>query len=85
MALIGREVQHPDHLFNSTFKTLNTLFIRAEIADFEIKPYRFYASEMILKSKGLKRIFVRLVQFCIRQVEKIFPLVSFGYIVDAKL
>jgi 2-polyprenyl-3-methyl-5-hydroxy-6-metoxy-1,4-benzoquinol methylase len=85
MALIGREVQHPDHLFNSTFKTLNTLFIRAEIANFEIKPYRFYASEMILRNKGFKKIFVKFVQFCIRQVENIFPLLSFGYIVDARL
>jgi 2-polyprenyl-3-methyl-5-hydroxy-6-metoxy-1,4-benzoquinol methylase len=48
MATIGREVQHPDHLHNYTFKTLHTMCIRAGFKHWQIVPYRFYATEMIL-------------------------------------
>lgn len=82
---IGREVQHPDHLHNFTFKILNTLCLRAGFRDWEIVPYRFYATEMILQSRGMRRSFVVLVERCIRAVERFFPLLSFGYIVRAKL
>lgn len=85
MGAIGREVQHPDHLHNFTFKTLNTLCLRAGFSSWEIQPYRFYATEMILASKGLKRVAVILVQGVIRVVERLFPLLSFGYIVRARM
>jgi 2-polyprenyl-3-methyl-5-hydroxy-6-metoxy-1,4-benzoquinol methylase len=85
MGMIGREVQHPDHLHNFTFKTLNTMCLRAGFHSWEIIPYRFYATEMVLASTGTKRIFVRLVQACIRGVERIFPLLSFGYIVRIRV
>ena len=51
----------------------------------EIIPYRFYATEMILASSGLKKRFVTLVQGCIRVVERCFPLLSFGYIVRVRI
>lgn len=82
---IGREVQHPDHLHNFTFKTLNTLCMRAGFQEWEIVPYRFYATEMILKSRGMHRLLVVLVEKCIRLVERIFPLLSFGYVVHARI
>lgn len=82
---IGREVQHPDHLHNFTFKILNTLCQRAGFEEWEIIPYQFYATEMILQTRGMRRGFVILVQQCIRVVERLFPLLSFGYIVRAKL
>lgn len=82
---IGREVQHPDHLHNFTFKTLNTLCLRAGFRDWEIVPYRFYATEMIMQSRGARRGFVVFVERCIRAVERMFPLLSFGYIVRARL
>ena len=82
---IGREVQHPDHLHNFSFKILNTLCERAGFSDWEIVPYRFYATEMILQSKGVRRVFVIFVERCIRVVERLFPLLSFGYIVRATL
>ena len=81
MGMIGREVQHPDHLQNFTFKTLNTMCMRAGFDSWEIVPYRFYATEMILAATGPKRLFVKFVQACIRGVERLFPLLSFGYIV----
>ena len=82
---IGREVQHPDHLHNFSYKILNTLCMRAGFKDWEIVPYRFYATEMILASHGMRRAFVIFVERCIRVVERFFPLLSFGYIVRAKL
>ena len=85
MGTIGREVQHPDHLQNFTYKTLNTMCMRAGFQSWEIIPYRFYATEMILASSGAKKRFVGLVQGCIRVVERCFPLLSFGYIVRARI
>lgn len=82
---IGREVQHPDHLHNFSYKILNTLCVRAGFTHWEIVPYRFYATEMILASHGVHRAFVVLVERCIRIVERLFPLLSFGYVVRARL
>ena len=82
---IGREVQHHDHLHNFTFKILNTLCLRAGFKSWEIIPYSFYATEMILNSSGVKRVFVSLVERSIKLVERLFPLLSFGYIVRIKL
>ena len=85
MGIIGREVQHPDHLHNFTYKTLNTVCLRAGFRSWEIIPYRFYATEMIMASTGAKKLFVRFVQSCIRLVERCFPLLSFGYIVRIRV
>lgn len=85
MGAIGREVQHPDHLHNLTYKTLNTQCLRAGFESWEIVPYHFYATEMILASTGAKKMFVKLVQACIRGVEWCLPLLSFGYIVRIRV
>lgn len=82
---IKREVQHPDHLHNFSYKILNTLCLRANFQEWEIIPYHFYATEMIMKTQGLRRLFVVSIERCIRGVERLFPLLSFGYIVRAKL
>ncbi|MCX7379861.1 MAG: methyltransferase domain-containing protein [Alphaproteobacteria bacterium] len=81
LGMIGREVQHRDHIHVFSFKTLNTMCIRSGFADWEIIPYKFYATEMILQSTGTKRLVVRGVQWAIRVVERLFPLLSFGYVV----
>lgn len=85
MGLMGREAQHPDHLYNFTFKTLNTACLRAGFARWKITPYHFHATEMILRSHGLKRRGTRLAASFIRRAETAFPLLSFGYIVRADL
>ena len=85
LGTIGREVQHPDHLHIFSYKILNTLCMRANFQDWEIIPYRFYATEMILQSNGMQKILVIVVERFIRLVEKMFPLLSFGYVVHAKL
>lgn len=85
LGVTGREVQHHDHLHNFTFKILNTLCLRTGFKSWEIIPYRFYATEMILNSSGVKRVFVTLVERSIRLVERFFPLLSFGYILHISL
>lgn len=85
LGLIKREVQHHDHLHNFTYKILNTLCIRSGITSWDIIPYRFYATEMILNSTGAKRALVVLVERAIRLVEYLFPLLSFGYIVRIRV
>jgi hypothetical protein len=85
MGLFGREVQHPDHLANFSYKLLNTLCLRAGLQSWEIRPYRFYATEMFLSSRGAKRAAAMGVQSAIRLVERGFPLLSFGYVVTARL
>jgi hypothetical protein len=85
LGCIAREVQHPDHLANFSYKILNTLCLRAGFEEWKIIPYRFYATEMILQSRGVRRIFVVCVERCIRVVERMFPLLSFGYVVHVRL
>jgi hypothetical protein len=85
MGSIGREVQHHDHLHNFTYKILATLCTRAGFPAWQIVPYRFYATEMILASRGARRLAVQAVEAGIRAVERCFPLLSFGYIVQARL
>lgn len=85
LGIIGREAQHPDHLLTSTYKTLNTLCRKSGAKDWKILPYRFYATEMLLSSSGLKRQVVRLIEKAVRIVERLFPLRSFGYVVRISL
>lgn len=85
LATIGREAQHQDHLLSSTYKTLNSLCLRAGFTGWEIIPYRFYATEMLMQSRGAKKLVVRLVEKVVRAVERVFPLRSFGYILRIRL
>jgi len=85
LGVISREVQHPDHLHNFTFKILHTLCLRAGFERWELRPYRFYATEMILNSRGGKRLAATGAEKFIRGVEWCFPLLCFGYIVDVQI
>ncbi len=85
MGMIGREIQHPDHLHYFSYKILNTLCKKAEFQNWEIIPYHFSSTEMILKLSGIKKIIVQLIEKSISFIEKLFPLLSFGYIVNIKI
>lgn len=85
LGLLKREVQHPDHLHNFTFKTLNTICSRANFEHWEIIPYRFFATEMILTNKGLLRTAAIIAEKLIRLLERVFPALSFGYVIIAKV
>jgi hypothetical protein len=86
--LIGamrRESTHQDHLCIFSFKTLSTLCRRAGFADCEITPYFSRFDEMKQRHFGVRRLAVSLVQRIINWLEWIFPLLSFGYIVQIRL
>jgi SAM-dependent methyltransferase len=85
LGTIGREAQHPDHVHVFTFKILNTLAARAQFEAWEVRPYRFYATEMIMNSTGAQRALTKVVERFVRVVERVFPLLSFGYVVRARL
>lgn len=86
MGFFNREVQHIDHLFISTYKTLNTMCEKSKFHEWEIIPYYFFATEMKLRSKGkFKKIFVTVIEKIINGVEYLFPLLSMGYIVRIKI
>ncbi len=85
MGLLRREVQHPDHLHVFTYKILNTLCLRAGFSDWQIIPYHFYATEMILRSHGAKRVVAVIAEKLIRVIEYFFPSLCFGYIVKIRL
>jgi len=85
VGLFGCEAQHVDHTQIFTYKILNTLCVRAGFQDWDITPYQFVASEMMLRNTGVKRIMVGVVQSFIRAVEYLFPLLSFGYVLRVRI
>lgn len=85
LGLFGREAQHPDHLHVFTYKVLNTLCLRAGFEEWEIVPYHFYAAEMKMRERGLKRFAVAFAERVIRGVERFCPLLCFGYLVKVRL
>ena len=85
LGMIGREAQHPDHVHVFSYKVLNTLCLRAGFEDWEIIPYRFYATEMKLHSRGFTRFAASVAERVIRIGERFFPLLCFGYLVQARL
>ena len=85
LGIFRREAQHPDHLQIFTYKILNTLCRRMDFPEWDIVPYHFQATEMILNSRGAKRAAAFAVEKIVNVVERLFPLLSGGYIVRAKL
>ena len=85
LGLAGGEAQHPDHIHLFTYKVLNTLCLRAGFTDYQIIPYRFYATELLMGSRGAKRLAVALAERMVRVGEWCFPLLSFGYVVRIRL
>jgi hypothetical protein len=56
-----------------------------DFPEWDITPYYFQATEMILNSRGAKRTTAVAVEKIVNVVERLFPLLSCGYIVRAKL
>jgi SAM-dependent methyltransferase len=84
LALASRESNHHDHLQIFSIKTLNTLCLRAGFQDWEIIPYHVYFTEMLLRSTGLRRLFVRTSENLVNLAERIFPMLSGGLILHVK-
>ena len=84
LAILNRESAHRDHLGVYSYKTLNTLCLRAGFAEWEILPYHVYFAEMILESSGARRIAIQIAQTLINICEALFPLLSGGLILNVK-
>lgn len=85
LGLLRRESTHIDHLNIYSYKTLNTLCTKQDFHDYKIIPYHVKYTEMILRSKGLKKIVVVFMEKIINFLESLFPLLSGGYIVSIKI
>lgn len=85
IALASRESTHHDHLCIFSYKTLNTLCRRAGFARWDIVPYRAAFPEMRERNPGWRGAIVATGEKAVNAVEWLFPLLSFGYVVVAKL
>jgi len=84
LGLASRESNHHDHLQVFSFKTLNTLCLRAGFQDWEIIPYHVYFTEMILRATGLRRVLVQTSENLVNIAERVFPMLSGGIILHVK-
>lgn len=85
IALMRRESTHHDHLCLLSYKTLNTLCMRAGFAEWEIIPYFARFTEMQERHSGVVKLAVRAAERIVNAFEWLFPLLSFGYIVRIRL
>jgi Methyltransferase domain len=85
IAFLRRESTHHDHLCLLSYKTLNTLCLRAGFAEWEIIPYFARFTEMQERHTGLARLAVRAAERTVNAFEWLFPLLGFGYILRIRL
>ncbi len=85
LALFKRESCHIDHLQVYSYKSLNTLCKCAVFNDWKIIPYHVKYTEAILRSKGLKRLFIQFCERTINVIEIVFPLMAGGYIIEVDI
>ena len=84
LSFLKRESCHKDHIQVYTFKTINTLCLLSGFGEWEIIPYHIYFTEMILESKGIKKMIIKFAEKMVNLVELIFPLASGGLILNVK-
>ena len=85
VGLASRESTHHDHLCILSFKTLHTLCRRAGLASWEVIPYRAAFPEMRARHPGAAGLLVAAGERAVNVVEWMFPLLSFGYVVRARI
>jgi len=85
IGLLGRESMHRDHLQIYSYKTLRTLFERAEIELQELVPYHARFPEMMDASTALRRLGVTAFQRMVNTLEFLSPMLSAGWIGVARL
>lgn len=85
IGLLSRESTHRDHLCILSYKTLHTLCARAGLEHFELIPYRSAFVEMRARNAGLRGVLVGAGEMAINGIEWLFPLLSFGWIVRARI
>jgi hypothetical protein len=85
IALAKRESTHPDHLCILSLKTLSTLLSRAGYERWQIIPYHSEFAEMKQRNLGIRRRLVEVGEMGIKLFEKVFPLLSCGFIVETTI
>lgn len=85
LAFFKRESCHKDHFQVYSIKTLNTLCRQANFKSWNIIPYHVKYTEMILRSKGIKKIFVQTCESIINFFERLFPMTAGGYLIDIEI
>ena len=81
VGMASRESTHHDHLCILSYKTLNTLCRRAGFDDWSIVPYHAAFIEMRQRNRGFRRAIVSAGERVINAIERMFPLLAFGYVV----
>ena len=85
IGLGARESTHHDHLCIFSYKTLSTLCKRAGFEEWVIIPYYSRFTEMKERNTGARRFLVQTGERVTNALEWIFPLMSFGYIVQIRI
>lgn len=85
IATLSRESTHVDHLCILSFKTLTTLCRRAGLANTRLTPYRSAFVEMRARHGGVRGLAVVAGERVVNGIEWLFPMLSFGWIVEATL
>lgn len=85
VGLAKRESMHQDHLQIYSYKTLRTLFARADVDLIELVPYHARFTEMITGTTGLARLGIRGFQGVVNTLESLAPILSAGWVGVARL
>ncbi len=85
IGLASRESTHRDHLSILSYKTLCTLCLRAGFREWELHPYYARFTEMRERNAGWRRALVSLGESGVNGIEWLFPLLSFGYVVEVTI
>jgi len=85
IAVSGRESTHRDHLCILSYKTLTTLLSRAGFERFGLRPYFARFPEMAGRHRGWRAALVSGGERGVNAIEWLFPLLSFGWIVEAEI
>jgi 2-polyprenyl-3-methyl-5-hydroxy-6-metoxy-1,4-benzoquinol methylase len=85
IAFGNRESSHADHLCILSFKTMSTLLSRAGYSDWQIIPYHSEFAEMKQRNSGMRRVAIIGGEALVRGAEWMFPLLSFGLIVQTSI
>jgi len=73
-------IHPPDHLTILSYKTLSTLFRRAGFSDWDLIPYYSRFAEMKERASPVSRPLISGCEKLVNVAERLFPLVSFGWI-----
>ena len=79
-----RESMHKDHVAIFSYKSLNTIAVRAGYENFIVRPYRVDYPEALSRTDGLARTSIRALRASVNAVSILVPLWSNGFILDAR-